>query len=131
MNRGGRWRLTRPLGILAASFVLASETQQLTSLVERFKIDDGEAVERKQARKAAVGPAPERKATAARKPVGARGPISGAATARKIEPRPRIKKYLGALATGSRRREQENAVHYCFLDSMTQTGDFVGIIRAS
>jgi methyl-accepting chemotaxis protein len=64
----------------AASLVLASETQQLTSLIDRFKIDDGEIVERK-ARKPAVQvkPQPARKTAAS---VGGRG----AATARKIEP---------------------------------------------
>src|SRR5258706_7298285 len=35
----------------AASFVLASETQQLTGLIERFKIDSGEPDERKAAPK--------------------------------------------------------------------------------
>ncbi len=64
----------------AASFVLASETQQLTDLIDRFKIDDGEPVAPKAARPTSVPPPVERKARAVRSAVG------GAATARKIEP---------------------------------------------
>jgi methyl-accepting chemotaxis protein len=70
----------------AASFVLASETQELTALIDRFKIDSGEIVqEPKSARKTAAS-TPQRKAHSARSVAPKRIAAGGAATARKIEP---------------------------------------------
>jgi methyl-accepting chemotaxis protein len=68
----------------AASFVLASETQQLTALIERFKIDNEEAVEHEPVRKApVVRPLERKQQPRGRVAIATKG---GAATARKIEP---------------------------------------------